>query len=303
MKVARRDFGLLLLAGILMLACLTRPTIPLTRYVFHYLFALDITQSMNARDYHTSGLPSDRLSFGKSALRNAIRKLPCGSKAGISLFSTKDVLLLIEPLEICSHFAAIDDTIAHIDWRMAWSADSNIERGLYSGILASRNLTPNPHLVFMSDGEQTVRELHRPPLAKHHDSIKGFIFGVGGTSLAPIPKLDKNNRISGYWTIGEVEEIANGSLDRETVEADSLNPDHTYQSGLRESNLKMLAAATGLEYHRLESPAQFSDILQTAELAESRTVDTDIRWPLALFSVVLIVAVYLLPAKSTDAID
>ncbi|MGH8558950.1 MAG: vWA domain-containing protein [Methylococcales bacterium] len=289
-----RDFGLLLLAGLLMLICLTRPTIPLARNTFHYLFILDITQSMNTRDYHATGLPADRLSFAKQALRRAIRDLPCGSKAGVGLFSTRNILLLIEPLEICSHFAAIDDTISRIDWRMAWSADSYIERGLYGGILATQSVAPRAQLVFMSDGEQNIRELHRPPLAKHRNTIKGFIFGVGGLIPSPIPKLDKDNSVVGFWAKAEVDEF---SILTESLEpsAQKSSEEQPYLSSLHEPDLQVLAVMSGLDYHRLESPEQFSKILRTENFAQTRIVETDIRWVLALASGVLILLVYLLP--------
>lgn len=292
MTASKRDFALLLLAAVLMLLCLSRPTIPWSRNTFRYLFVLDITQSMNTRDYHENDLPSDRLSFGKQVLRQAIRDLPCGSEAGIGLFSTKDVLLLIEPLEICAHFAAIDDTVAHIDWRMAWSADSNIERGLYGGILAAKNLALGTHLVFMSDGEQNVRELHRPPLARHIGTIKGQLIGVGGSTPSPIPKLDQDNRLVGFWINGEVAEFSIGLEGLEPSAQKSSDPEETYQSTLHESNLQMLAAMSGLEYYRLESPEQFSKSLQTEELAESRVVETDIRWLFAMVSVLLILVTF-----------
>jgi mxaL protein len=295
---AKRDFARLLLATVSMLLCLSHPMIPWPRNTFRYLFVLDITQSMNTRDYHESDLPSDRLSFAKQALREAIRDLPCGSQAGIGLFSTKDVLLLIEPLEICVHFAPIDDAIAHIDWRMAWSADSNIERGLYGGILAAKKLAPGTHLVFMSDGEQNVRELHRPPLAKHTGTIKGLLVGVGGSSPSPIPKLDQDNLQTGFWTNGEVDRFSIGPDGLEALARKSSDPEEPYQSTLHESNLQMLAAMSGLTYHRLESGGQFSKILQSPDLAESRSVETDIRWLFAMLSVLLLLAAYRVPLKA-----
>ncbi len=301
MTYAYKDFGMLLLAELLILVCLVRPTIPLTRNTFHYLFILDITQSMNTRDYYQADLSADRLSFAKQALRRAIRDLPCGSKAGIGLFSTRNILLLIEPLEICSHFAAIDDTISHVDWRMAWSADSYIERGLYGSILATQSVAPGANIVFMSDGEQNIRELHRPPLAKHKGTIKGFIFGVGGLIPSPIPKLDQDNRVVGFWKNTEVDEF---SILTESLEplaqksSQKSSEEQPYLSSLHEPNLQVLAIMSGLDYHRLESPEQFSKILQTESLAQTRTVEADIRRVLALAAGILILLVYLVPIRS-----
>ncbi|MGR9106187.1 MAG: vWA domain-containing protein [Gammaproteobacteria bacterium] len=292
MTTARRDLALLCFAGLLISLCLVRPTLPLNRQVFHYLFVLDITQSMNTQDYHVNQLPADRLSFGKAALRRAIRELPCGSTTAIAVFSTKDVLLLMQPLEICAHFSALDDTIEHIDWRMAWSADSNIERGLYGAILAAQNLPNDARLVFMSDGEQNIRELHRPPLARHAATVKGFLVGVGTPIPSPIPKLDQDNRTIGYWTVAEVDDFAIGSRELESAAQGSPDSERAYRSTLHEANLQILAAMSGLTYQRLETPKQFSAFLQDPDLGELQSVETDIRRVVALCSAMLIVAVF-----------
>lgn len=275
-----------------MLACLTRPTIRLPQDTFRYIFILDITQSMNTRDYHQKNLPTDRFSFSKQALRTAIRELPCGSETGIGLFTTKDILLLLEPLEVCEHFAALDDSIAHIDWRMAWAADSNIERGLYGSILTLKKLPLTTHLVFMTDGEQNIKELRRPPLTRHSGTVRGFIFGVGGSIPAPIPKMGKDNRIVGYWKNGEVDEFSVLSGNQNTSRKKPSDVEQNYLSTLHEPELQMLAKMTGLTYQRLESPDQFSKTLQTKDLAETQTVETDIRWIFALVSLLLVLSVY-----------
>ena len=282
MSAARREFLWLLLALLSLLICLVRPSIPLPRPVFHYLFVLDITQSMNARDYSEKGLPADRFSFAKQALRRAIRDLPCGSRAALGLFSTKDVLILLEPLEICNHFSVLDDTITHIDWRMAWAADSNVERGLYAGMLSAKKLGKNLHLVFLSDGEQSIQELHRPPLARIKGSVKGFVFGTGTLNPTPIPKLDPYNQAVGYWSRGEVDDYPIGAPMTSTPAPG--DPEAYYLSRLNQSNLETLAALSGLQYDRLQSPAQFVRRLQNPELAKSRPVPSDIRWIFALIA-------------------
>ena len=282
-------FWLPLLALVVLLFTYARPTLPIKQNVYRYLFVIDITQSMNARDYHAEGMPADRLSFAKESLRRVLHDLPCGSRVGLGLFTTKNIMLLFEPIEVCRHFAVVDDVIAHVDWRMAWSADSNIERGLYTAIQKIKKSDDQTRLVFLTDGEQTVNELHRPPLAKVANTVPGLIVGVGGLKPVPLPKLDQENRMIGYWQRNEVKRP-----DRQppTDRAATKPNNRIYRSLLNEAELKQLAGTLGLGYHRLVSAERFSEALRSTKLADQRVVATDIRWLLALSALVLIVAAY-----------
>jgi len=275
------DFWIVALALFSLLVCFFYPTWTQQQNTYRYVFILDITQSMNTRDYTISGFPPDRLSFAKKSLQQAIKHLPCGSETGIGLFTTKDSMILIEPVEICSHYSVIDEMISHIDWRMAWAADSNIERGLYSAILTLRKWQDHTNLVFFTDGEQSIKELHRPPLSKHFAAVKGFIIGVGGTHPSPIPKLDKDNQVIDYW---KNEEVTNVDFTTATNQPPKLDPKMNYLSSLQESALITLANTTGLMYRRLQSARQLGQILNAKNLAVSMPVSTDIRWIFALMT-------------------
>lgn len=282
-------FWLPLLAFVVLLFTYARPTLSIKQNVFRYLFVIDITQSMNARDYHTEGMPADRLSVVKESLRRVLHDLPCDSRVGLGLFTTKNVMLLFEPIEICRHFAVIDDVIAHVDWRMAWSADSNIERGLYAAIQAINKLEGRHRLVFLTDGEQTVNELHRPPLAKVANTVQGLIVGVGGLKPVPLPKLDQENRMIGYWQRNEVKRVGRRPPRNEAAMTQG---NRIYRSLLHEAELKQLAGTLGLEYHRLATAERFSKALRSVDMADRRMVETDIRWLFALSALLLIVAAY-----------
>ena len=294
------DFWIFLLAFLALVICLFKPTTPLQQDLYRYVFVVDITQSMNTRDYHLPGMPADRLSLSKKAMRTAIRQLPCGSKTGIGLFTTKNIMFLFEPLEVCAHFSVIDDVIAHIDWRMSWAADSYIERGLYTAIRELKNQEKPTHLVFLTDGEQNVTELHRPPLANYFGTVNGYIIGVGGSIPTPIPKLDAENRPVGYWKNSEVERfpLTGIPMPADVNESTATQPEDNYLSMLREQGLMLLARTTGLTYKRLETPAQFADILQTPDLADKHIIEKDIRWVFALSALALILGVNLRHAKT-----
>lgn len=282
-------------------ASLFRPSLTLPREVYRYLFVIDITQSMKARDYHLEGAPAERLEFAKAAVREVLRELPCGSEAGLGLFTTQNVSLLFEPLEVCEHLPVIDNVLAHIDWRMAWAANSNVTQGLYATIRETARRSHSMRLVFFTDGQET------PPLSLRHNfngkagEVQGLIVGTGGTRPVTVPRFDRDNRPLGVWENRDIEPPPIASTDySEKIEVKTLPREGPYLSWLDEGHLKELAATTGLGYHRLVDPDDLSETLLSKDLAERRDAATDLRPYLgaaALALVVLVHGVELIPRK------
>lgn len=269
---------------------LARPSLPLKRAVQRYLIVIDITQSMNTRDYHVEHLPSDRLGFVKATVRTVLHDLPCGSEIGLGLFTAQNTQVLFEPLEICEHFAIISDVLEHVDWRMAWAANSFITQGLFTGIREIVGRDPGIRLAFFTDGQEF------PPLAEDPDFrgepglVRGLIVGVGGLQPMPIPRLDRENRPQGFWEYVDLRDFLPPSESTKRRTASS----NYYLSWLHEQRLRELASTTGLAYHRLQSPAGLSAALRSPELAMERRVAVDVRWLLALLALVLMLWPYLL---------
>ncbi|MEN8260501.1 MAG: vWA domain-containing protein [Pseudomonadota bacterium] len=286
-------FGCLAAALLLLTMTFIRPTLPLNQDTYRYVFVVDITQSMNARDYHVDGMPADRLGFAKETIRQTLQALPCHSEIGLAVFSTKNIFLFFEPLKLCAHFSVIEESLMHIDWRMAWAADSHIARGLFTSIRDLAGLEGPPDLVFFSDGQQTPADAVQPPFLETPGTVRGFIVGVGGTQPVPVPKLDRDNLFDGFWTVGEAEG-RKPRFDPDGSQRPSSESDNDlYLSGLRETELKRLSGITGLTYHRLQSSEKLARILQSSELARTQAVDTDMRWVLAAAALLLIMALYL----------
>jgi mxaL protein len=286
-------FAALLTAAILVIATFARPELALPRNVYRYMFVLDITQSMNARDYHAEGLPAERLGYAKEALRRVLRDLPCGSEAGLGLFTTQSVQFLFEPIEICEHFSVIDDVLAHIDWRMAWAGNSFVTQGLYAALRDVANRDPGIRLAFFTDGQETPPQTLRPNFNGKPGEIRGLIVGVGGTRPTAVPRYDRDNRLLGNWENTDIEPMPVSTTDySEKVEAQVLPREGVYLSWLDEAHLRELSATTGLDYHRLEDPARLSERLRDAEFAERRAAKTDLRPLLGLAALLLLLSVY-----------
>jgi len=265
-------FWIWLTAMALLATTFFHPTWNLPRATYRYLFVLDITQSMNARDYHLADLPNDRLGFAKTVLEQAILTMPCGSEAGLAVFTHKNTHLILTPLEICRHGTAIQDTLRAIDWRSAWAADSHIAYGLFDAIRTAKAVDAT--LVFLSDGEQIPNAAREPVFRGKAGEVAGWILGVGGPTPTPIPRLDMEGHPNGYWKITD--------LPRQTFTSRYRGDTPSRRSGLLlshldEARLKNLAAETGLGYRRLTTAGTLLETLSQPRTARVLPRETDLR--------------------------
>jgi mxaL protein len=170
--------------------------------------------------------------------------------------------------------------LEHIDWRVAWSADSHISRGLYTGLREATSRGADTRLVFFSDGQQFPPEPEFPHFDGQAGAVSGLIVGVGGSQAVPIPRLDKENRPIGFWEYVDL---------RDYLPASALPKDGSslYLSRLDEPALNRLATITGLSYHRLETPEGLSHALLAPDLAAERSVAVDLRWIMGLLALIL----------------
>lgn len=290
---------LLLLATILLAICLFKPQANLPKRVFDWFIVLDITQSMNVRDMTEHEKAMSRLAYAKSSIRDALKSLPCGSRVAIGLFTERDTTTVTYPMEVCEHFGALDETVTHLDWRMAWAADSFIINGLFSAVGQTPKLNDKHEntmrLAFISDGHQAppINPDYAPKFEGKLGEVKGNIFGVGGTTPARIPKVDAADNISAYWELDEVMRYATFGVSKKTQSVlDMENEQHgrnsphgknpaestnAHLSALDEDNLKALAKVTGIDYLRLNHASNMTDALTRSDMATWRTSPTDLR--------------------------
>ena len=273
----------LVAAALALAASFLQPVLQLERPRFEQVIVLDITQSMNVADERLDGRLVSRLAFAKQALRQAVEALPCGSKVGWAIFTEYRSYLLIAPIEVCAHRAEWRATLAAIDNRMAWSGNSEIAKGLHSGLGIARLLPGKPSIVFVSDGHEA------PPLAPQDrprfdddkpGEVRGVIVGVGALEPSPIPKTDPRGRPLGWW---RADEVAQADPRRDDGQA-SAAPGNEQLSSLRETYLRLLASDKGLAYHRLRGAAGLAAVLQAPDLARPVLAPVDLRWGLALLA-------------------
>ena len=267
---------------------------------------LDVTQSMDVLDERLGDRPVSRLAFAKAALMRAIDALPCGSRLGWGVFTEYRAYLLFAPVEVCAHRAELRSTLAVVDNRMAWSGNSEVAKGLHSGIGIARQLSGKPSLVFVSDGHEAppLNPRHRPAFDDKPGEVAGLVVGVGALSPSPIPKSDPLGRPLGTWGADEVAQTdprsqgRGGSVGGERmVETDDpppaaaalgATPGSEHLSSLREGYLRLLARENGLGYLRLNAPDQLVGALQADAFARPVATRVDARVALSALALGLL---------------
>ena len=307
----RRDPELLclILAIVLLIIAFIKPSVIVERASYRYVMVFDITQSMNVAD--ADQLATTRLEFAKRTFIETLDELPCTAEIGLALFTGHRAFLLFTPVSICTHYDELIEMITALDWRMAWEARSEVAKGLYKSIDLIHKLDADIRLVFITDGHEAppIHPVYHPQFRGEPGRIKGLIVGVGGLVPVPIPKLDYDGNLLGYWAANEVMQVDTYSLGRGTNVAndtlagvDSGNVQQRIASGsehlsrLQEKYLQQLADISGLGYMRLDHAEQLARQLQTAHLAESKPQPTDVRWICAMVALVLLLLVQLRPA-------
>lgn len=301
--------GLLAAAAALLLLSFVDPGLRWPQRQHDLLIVLDVTQSMEVADQQRDGQPVTRLAQARWALDQALRRLPCGSRVGWGLFTEYRSFLLLEPVEVCEHQRELLAMLAHIDARMAWTGNSEVAKGLYSGLKIAKALPSKPALVFVTDGHEAppVHPQYRPSSEGAVRVVPGLIVGVGGDRPAPIPKLDPEGRAYGYWGADEVMQRdprsfgRGGSVAGEqmaddgpagAVAAVGATPGTEHLSTLREPYLQLLASETGLAYHRLGDAQALQVALTDRQLAHPVVSRLDLRWLLAVLALAALLAVY-----------
>ncbi len=295
--LGRRGLLPRLLALLALLPVFAEPRQPLAGASWHYLIVIDVSESMNVRDTEGSGSSSSRLEHAKRVTLAALRELPCGSQAAIGLFAGTETVTLFEPLEVCRHYPAIDQVVRSIDWRMAWVGDSRIERGLAHAIgeAVERKLD----LMFITDGDETPR-VAAPRLTALHGlrgKVKGWVVGIGGEQPRPVPRLDAEDEVIGYWSaVDAVREgfhpnaaaAVSGLEAGATLAEGTLDGVEEHESAMRGTHLATLARAAGLEFLHAERGTGAATVVSDRTLARHQVVERDVRFAFALASAALL---------------
>ena len=309
-EASRRHADRLLLIGATaaLLASFLHPVVMVERPLFDQVIVLDITQSMNVADYQVGGIPVSRLEHAKHSLRQSLLAMPCGSRIGWGVFTEYRSFLLLAPVEVCANLGELRATLDNIDGRMAWTGNSEVAKGLISGLGIVKQLPDVPSLVFVTDGHESppVNPRYRPSFTHKPGALSGLIVGVGGLQPLPIPKRDPEGRPMGVWGADEVmqtdprskgrggsvgnESMSDEGQDGPSVALPSGTPGSEHLSALREAYLRLLADESGLGFLRLEGGNELTAALTSPTLARKTSAPADLRVALAAAAFALLLA-------------
>jgi mxaL protein len=276
------------------------------------MVVIDVTQSMGATD---QWLPdargaqhaATRLQFTKVLLARALDDLPCGTRVGWGVFTEHRSFVLMAPVEVCGAYSELRSSLVDIDFRMAWTGNSEVAKGLDSALRLLHGLKAAPALVFVTDGHEAppIHPQYRPGFHVERGAVRGLLVGVGGEALVPIPLIDPRGKVVGQWGAKDVMQVDSRTAARQAAPGDhaeegwtgaaampGATPGREHLSALRESYLQMLAEETGLQYLRLRDAGQLAAALVQPALSRVEASTVPLRWPLALAALVLLVALY-----------
>lgn len=295
-----RDTTLIGFAMLLLIMALLQPSIPFKRNIYSYFFIIDITQSMNVVDMKINGQPASRLHYTKKMLHETISSLPCGTKVGMGLFSGVNVVSLYFPIDVCENFSSIKDTIDHIDWRSAWTADSRVRESMLATAQVLNNFPEPAQVVFFSDGEEAPRlhSFNTRDLSTLQGADGWLLVGIGSLQGAAIPKFTEKNQLLGYWSHesmqlapGAAPIAAAGLLNRKNDIAENLND--RYLAKLSEASMQTMAKEMGASYVRGDSLQALQSAMKKQKPARREWVPFNLDAALALLAGLSLIGAYL----------
>jgi len=297
--------GLYLWLALIGLAiAMVNPKIPLSLNVNNYMFVIDITQSMNVKDMHMNKRPISRLNYALQLISMSLKELPCGTKVSIALFANAEVVPLYVPIEICENFGVIQDTLKHLEWRMAWRGSSHLRLGLIDAGSVSLTLPEPTKIIFLTDGDEAapLNAITKIDLQPMQGSSSWLLAGIGSQEPSPIPKFNSKDEIIGYWsqyaTKIEPSQIVNEDSVGKRDDSIASDPHEYYLSALREDYLKEVVSDINANYVRADLQAKFLTAINKLPSAGNSPAHVETGWIFALISVFFVIADYLPKRKN-----
>jgi mxaL protein len=295
---SNRDTALLSSAMLLLLLAMLEPTVPLKHNIYSYFLVADISQSMNAVDMRINGKPVSRIAYTQQLMHETVASLPCDTKVSIGLFAGNSVAAMYTPIEVCENFAAIQDTIDHLDWRNAWSGNSRVRESLYSAARAVRGFPEPAQVVLLTDGEEApkLHAFNTRDLTNFQGADGWLLVGVGSEKGTAIPKLTEKNQVIGYWSndsfalqpgIAQISESTLGTRDDSVAGAND-----RFISKLDSEYLKNVAREIGGDYVNGDNVHKVLDAMKNQKPARRDIAPFNLSSVLAGLAAILLLLAY-----------
>jgi mxaL protein len=266
----KRDSMCLIAALVFLLSAVQfNPTFTIKQEIHSYFFVVDISQSMNVEDVKVNWKTVSRLTYTKELLHEIVAHLPCNTYVSIGLYAGSGVAALYSPLEVCGSYSVIHDTITHIDWKQAWTANSRIRESLGSLATVTRSFPEASNPIVFTDGEEAPRlhTFNTKDLSNFQGGAGWLFVGIGDLSGTPIPKYTEDNQRIGYWSAESfaiqpgISQISEGNMGARD-DSVALSESERYLSRLDEKYLISLTREINADYIR---GSHVEDVLRAME--------------------------------------
>ena len=296
------ETALMLCAGMLLLLALVKPQVQLRQEVHNYLLLADVSQSMNAEDVKLNNKNVSRMAYTRQLMTRVVETSPCGTYISIGVFAAENVALLFMPLEVCANYDIITDSIAHLEWRMAWRGNSRLSFGVKAAASVFDSLNAPAQMLFFTDGDEApkVNAINKLELGGVQIGQNVIFVGVGGHAPVPIPRYNSNDKWVGFWP-SDAKEFSAGAVGVTYNDTSKDEPDpivayaeyDRYLSQLDDEYLKSLAEEIKGRYIEGADTAAFYDFVQKQKPAASFVTAYSVRWIYLVLATAAMLAVYL----------
>lgn len=307
LKVLKENYETVfyVIAAILLLLALLKPTVQIKQQVHNYLLIADVSQSMNAEDVQLNNKNVSRMAYTRHLMTKIVETSPCGTYVSVGVFAADNVALLITPLEVCANYDVINDTIAHIEWRMAWKGDSRLTVGVRAAAHLFDSLNVPAKLLFFTDGDEAPKL--NVTIRQNLDGVQiggNTVFvGVGSKENVAVPRYNSANKWVGFWPSGD-NNTSGGGVNYADTSLDDPDPVvaaaeyDQYLSKLEAEHLEELAAEIKAQYIEGKNTPEFYQFVQKQKPAASFITAYSIRWIYLLLAALFVIATYIPNALS-----
>ncbi len=302
-NILKNNYETVLLAGavVLLVLALVKPDIQLKQNVHNYLLLADISQSMNAEDVELDNKPVSRLAYTQHLMKQVVKTSPCGTYVSVGVFAAENVALLFMPLEVCANFDIINDSINHLEWRMAWSGNSRMTFGVKAAEATFDYLNIPAQMLFFTDGDEAPKAngINKLDISDVRIGKHVIFVGVGGSEPAPIKRFNANNKFVGYWGTDAAAESSGGGVNYSDASKDDPDPPVAYAefdrylSSQDVTHLQELATEIKGQYIAGKDDAAFYEFVQSQAPAARFVTSYSVKWIFLTLAALLVIATYL----------
>jgi mxaL protein len=293
------------IAALCLLLSLIKPDIQLKQEVHNYLLLADVSQSMNAEDVKLDGKFVSRMAYTRHLMKSVVETSPCGTYISLGVFAAENVGLLLMPLEVCANYDVLNDTIDHLEWRMAWAGNSRLSFGIKAAASVFDSLNTSAQMLFFTDGDEApkVNAINKLDLSGIQIGKNVVFVGVGGHQSVPIPRYNAANKWVGFWPSDAKENGAVGATYSDTSK-DEPDPQVAYAefdrylSKLADDYLKSLAEEIKGKYIEGQDTKQFYEYVQDQKPSANFVTAYSVRWIYLMISGFLVLLTFLPNALS-----